>query len=124
MKNWILFLDDIRFPENVKKYIGPHENIVICRSIHDARWCVINYGLPSAVHFDHDMTEKHYGGDYSDEQTGLDFAKWLVIFIAKSDYKLPENFHWGVHSMNEVRSQEIRRVMHRCISLKTAKISQ
>jgi hypothetical protein len=60
MSGWILFLDDMRFPEDVRKHIGAHENIVICRSIDDAKWCVKNYGLPVAIHFDHDIqTIKH-----------------------------------------------------------------
>ena len=111
MKDWILFLDDIRFPEDVRKHIGAHSNIIICRTIDDAMWCVKKYGLPQAIHFDHDMTEKHYGKDYTDRKTGLDFAKWFSNHVQKQGVKLPDSFTYGVHSMNAERSRMIHDFM-------------
>jgi len=44
MTAWTLFLDDIRFPADVKYNYGPYRNIRICRSMDDAVWCVEQYG--------------------------------------------------------------------------------
>lgn len=44
MTAWTLFLDDIRFPEDVQYDLGPYRNIVICRTMDDAVWAVKQYG--------------------------------------------------------------------------------
>jgi long-subunit acyl-CoA synthetase (AMP-forming) len=60
MKYWSLFLDDIRFPEDVRYDYGPYENLRICRSMDDAVWAVKQYGLPTMISFDHDLADTHY----------------------------------------------------------------
>ena len=76
MDNYTLFLDDIRFPADVKYNYGPYRNVVICRTMDDAVWCVEQYGLPTMISFDHDLADVHYiAGD--GEKTGYTFAKWF-----------------------------------------------
>jgi hypothetical protein len=110
MKYWTLFLDDIRFPEDVKFFYGPYENLRICRSMDDAVWAVKQYGLPTFISFDHDLADEHYGKD-TGEKTGYTFAKWFCDYIMYNDLQLPVGFGYHVHSMNPVGAENIRRYM-------------
>ena len=76
MDNYTLFLDDIRFPADVKYNYGPYRNVVICRTMDDAVWCVEQYGLPTMISFDHDLADVHYIAS-DGEKTGYTFAKWF-----------------------------------------------
>lgn len=78
MKNYFLFLDDVRTPEHAYIYprITPEQTVTHARSLVDISnipiedWIVVrNYkdftdiirllGLPEVVSFDHDLTESH-----------------------------------------------------------------
>ena len=110
MTNWILFLDDIRFPEDVKFFYGPYKNLRICRSMDDAVWAVKQYGLPTMISFDHDLADTHYIiGD--GEKTGYTFAKWFCDYVMDNDLQLPVGFGYHVHSMNPVGAENIRKYM-------------
>lgn len=110
MKYWSLFLDDIRFPEDVKYALGPYANLVICRSYNDAVWAVQHYGLPKIISFDHDLADQHYIlGD--GEKTGYSFAKWFGDYVLYNRLDLPEGFCYYVHSMNPVGADNIRNYM-------------
>lgn len=130
MNNYKLFLDDIRIPSDVFKYI---KNEIYL----DSTWEIVrNYdefigyiedswlhdAFPSIISFDHDLADEHYrpsmfnnpekyNGYYQDfeEKTGMDCAKWLVEFCMDNDLELPE-FH--VHSMNPVGGQNILLYLH------------
>ena len=107
---WTLFLDDIRFPEDVKYFYGPYSNIRICRSMDDAVWCVEHYGLPFMISFDHDLADEHYIiGD--GEKTGYTFAKWFCDYVMDNNLQLPAGFDYFVHSQNPVGAENIRRYM-------------
>jgi hypothetical protein len=110
MKYWSLFLDDIRFPEDVKFFYGPYENLRICRSMDDAVWAVKRYGLPTFISFDHDLADEHYGKD-TGEKTGYTFAKWFCDHVMDNDLNLPVGFGYHVHSMNPVGAENIRKYM-------------
>jgi hypothetical protein len=110
MKYWTLFLDDIRFPEDVKFFYGPYENLRICRSMDDAVWAVKQYGLPTFISFDHDLADEHYSKD-TGEKTGYTFAKWFCDYVMDNDLKMPVGFGYHVHSMNPVGAENIRRYM-------------
>ncbi len=60
------------------------------------------------ISFDHDLADIHYGGDYSDEKTGMDCAKYLVDWCMDNDQPLPE---WTVHSMNPVGVENINKLL-------------
>jgi len=108
---WKLFLDDIRFPADVRYDYGPYRDIVICRSMDDAVWCVEQYGLPQFISFDHDLADIHYEqGD--GEKTGFTFAKWLCDYVMDNDLQIPEDFGFLVHSMNPVGAENIRCYMN------------
>ena len=107
---WTLFLDDIRFPADVRYDLGPYKNVVICRTVDDAVWCVEQYGVPTTISFDHDLADVHYIiGD--GEKTGYTFAKWFWGYIMDNNLAIPPNFWYYVHSMNPVGAENIRRYM-------------
>jgi hypothetical protein len=110
MTHWTLFLDDIRFPADVRYNYGPYKNVVICRSMDDAVWCVEKYGLPTMISFDHDLADEHYGKD-TGEKTGYTFAKWFCDHVMDNKLRLPVGFGYHVHSMNPVGAENIRKYM-------------
>lgn len=107
---WTLFLDDIRFPEQVLPSGESLNTIVICRNMDDAVWNVKQRGLPQKIYFDHDLAHEHYIIG-SGEKTGYDFAKWFVDFVRQNQLKLPKDFRYVIHSMNPVGAQRIRDCM-------------
>ena len=88
---WTLFLDDIRFPADVRYNYGPYKNVVICRSMDDAVWCVEKYGLPTMISFDHDLADVHYDPELFQEsfeykeETGADCANFIVKFCLDNE---------------------------------------
>lgn len=110
MTAWTLFLDDIRFPEDVHYVYGPHKNIVICRSMDDAVWAVRQRGLPTFISFDHDLAHEHYGKDEG-EKTGYTFAKWFCDHVMDNELEMPRGFAYFVHSMNPVGAKNIQTYM-------------
>lgn len=109
---WTLFLDDIRFPADVKYNYGPYRDVVICRNMDDAVWCVEQYGLPTMISFDHDLADDHYLiGSSKNEKTGYAFAKWFCDYVMDNSLDLSEDFCYHVHSMNPVGAENIRKYM-------------
>ena len=100
---YALFLDDIRFPADVRYDYGPYKDLIICRSYHDAVWAVEQYGLPKFIAFDHDLGEIPGSGHH-----GMGFAKWFCDYVMDNDLALPDNFSYNVHSANPVGAENIR----------------
>ena len=79
--------------------------------------------MPDTISFDHDLADEHYTpeyfwdnyeeskkfqewrGQYYQEKTGMDCAKWLVDYCMDNKKKLPEIF---VHSANPVGADNIK----------------
>ena len=108
--SYTLFLDDIRFPEDVRYDYGPYKDIVICRSMDDAVWCIRQRGIPAFISFDHDLADEHYDKD-TGEKTGYSFAKWFCEYVMDNGLALPDSFNYRVHSMNPVGAENIRQYM-------------
>lgn len=89
-----LFLDDIRYP--------PGQGWEIVRSFEEACTFVLEKGIPSHISFDHDLGL---------EETGYDFAKWLVNSHLDAIISIPDNFTFKVHSANPVGAENIQRLM-------------
>jgi hypothetical protein len=118
MKNYHLFLDDVRNPEDVTWVKLPECNWIIARSYEEFRTVIWNKGIPKFVSYDHDLSDDHYenyhsiyangelGIDYDKftEKTGYDCAKFLVNECNKLAAKHPD---YVVHSMNPVGKQNI-----------------
>ena len=106
MTAWTLFLDDIRFPADVKYNYDPYKDLIICRSYHDAVWAVEQYGLPKFIAFDHDLGEIPGSNHH-----GYGFAKWFCDYIMDNDLDILADFSYNVHSMNPVGAENIRAYM-------------
>lgn len=112
-KEYNLFLDDIRMPNDVTWVNLPMKVYTIVRNYADFVKIIENQGIPKFVAFDHDLSMAHYGdglhGDVIDynkyeEKTGYDCAKYLVQECSKKGVKHPP---YVVHSMNPVGKQNI-----------------
>jgi hypothetical protein len=80
-----LSIDDIRWPDDGRDWI-------VVRNLDQLQQCLNSRGAPSFVSYDHDMTDAHYGGDYSDNATGATYARIITEACGFVPYR--------VHSMN------------------------
>lgn len=113
MKDYYLFLDDVREPSDVTWVDMPQHDWIIVRNFNEFKTKILKKGIPSFVAYDHDLSDTHYGhglrGDkipyeqYS-EKTGYDCAKWLIAHCMDKKVKHPP---YVVHSMNPVGKQNI-----------------
>lgn len=118
-----LFLDDVRYPSDVKWVKIPNVDYVTVRTYGEFVDTVMTRGLPKFVAFDHDLADHHYlvgtieneaytyyDGDlpktysYGPERTGYDAAKWLCGYCEKHRLDFPE---YVVHSLNVVGAERI-----------------
>lgn len=89
-----LFIDDLRSPD----YIGKPE-MPVARTSQEAIDYIQTHGCPTFISFDHDL---------GDEDTSMNFVKWLVEQDLDSDGQtIPENFNFFVHSANPVGKANI-----------------
>jgi hypothetical protein len=117
-----LFLDDERLPTDVTWVLiggvghwGADWKIV--RSKNEAIQWVLDNGFPDVISFDHDLALEHYAGDFSGENTGYDFAKWLVEYDMDT-CSMPSNFAFTVHSKNPIGAENIRNLLSNYIRQK------
>lgn len=106
---YCLFLDDIRFPEDIN--LKSEYTIIIARNMDDAVWYTINYGIPNQISFDHDLGFDHYIINKVSEKTGYDFVKWFGGYIIENKLKLPKDFKYQVHSQNPIGKENIEKYM-------------
>lgn len=92
---YCLWLDDYRpLPTDTGKVW------VMAKSMAEFKKTVIELGMPEYISFDHDLNEKHYALDYTDQLTGLDTIQWLINYVQEIKAKAP---FWRVHTMNVYR---------------------
>ncbi len=119
---YVLFLDDVRNPDDVSWAMFPRDEMIFTvRSYETFVKHVMLSGVPGFVCFDHDLADEHYVAmlkenehspstqleaivDYAVEKTGLDCAKWLVEYCNEKGKKFPP---YVVHSMNPVGKARI-----------------
>lgn len=95
MTNYILFLDDERYPADTLLATGTE--VITCRNFNEAVSAVFLRGFPSHVCFDHDLGEA--------SKTGFDFAKWLVHTQLDNE---PKEIKYSIHSQNPVGFANIK----------------
>lgn len=107
MKNYKLFLDDLRVPRMIylSDYLDEFANNdwIIAKSFDEAVKIVEENGCPEYISFDNDLGEG---------KTGYDFAKWIVeeaIYRQQENKEkwIPDNFKYYVHSQNPVGKHNI-----------------
>ena len=118
-----LFLDDERYPHQVKWVELPLVEWKIVRSYTEFVNHIKQHGLPARVTFDHDLAFEHYpvfeadGGIHSpttipydkySEKTGYHCALWLAEYCQEKALPYPEAY---IHTMNRVGKENIRSVI-------------
>jgi hypothetical protein len=92
--NYALFIDDERDPPL------DNRNWIIARSVDEAKEIVSDIGWPDYISFDHDLGEN--------QETGKDFANFMVESHMNGVDVFNENFQYYVHSQNPTGAQNIR----------------
>lgn len=117
-----LFLDDERMPDDVTWLLiggvgarGADWHVV--RSLAEAVAWVKANGFPDVISFDHDLGLMHYAMDYSNEQTGYDFAKWLIEHDMNTG-SMPDTFDFTVHSKNPIGAENIKTLLRNYMRLR------
>ena len=116
-KPYYIFLDDERFPGQVKWTQIPDLPWTVVRTYGNFRALIQLKGyLPEFISFDHDLGIEHYANlvkDESDydkysEKTGYDCAKWLIEYCCNSEQPVPK---YTVHSLNPIGAQNIKSIL-------------
>jgi len=94
MKNYSMYIDDIREPHN--------EFDIIVRSSQQAIQTMQEYGCPLFISFDHDL-----GGD----DTSMIIVKFMIDTDLNEGSFIPEDFKWNIHSANPIGSANINGMM-------------
>ena len=117
-----LFLDDIRNPKDVFKYIPDpiflDDDWDVVRSYDEFVAYIKNNKIPPIISFDHDLGVEHYFFTSEkeripyhefNEKTGYDCAKWLVEYCLDNNIACPDFFS---HSMNPVGRKNINGLLN------------
>lgn len=107
---WNLFVDDERNVEDVswapwqvlEKY--RNEEWIVCRTLDEVHYTILDKGIPSYISFDHDLGE--------DEHTGFDIAKMLVDMDLDQPGEMAKDFDFYVHSMNPIGKANIEGLLN------------
>lgn len=107
MPRYSLFIDDERFPPRDRRLW------VIARDWEDVMMALRIHGMPEFISFDHDLGE--------DSHTGHDVAKLLVELDmnGESDFKLPPEFDFYVHSQNPVGKANIEHLLRNYLEFRS-----
>jgi len=124
MKNYNLFLDDVRIPSDAFNYTKDSgylkKDWATVRNFEDfCNYIEVEFKegkFPGLISFDHDLMDIHYEtGDRGDvkghenlEKTGYHCAKWLCEFCIDNKMKLPSVL---VHSMNPIGADRIKSII-------------
>ncbi len=102
MNSYNLFLDDERDPKFAGLFFDwDFSRVEICRTFEEFVRCIISFGIPEKISFDHDLGES---------KSGYDCAVWLQIFLMdRKDFIMPV---FNVHSMNPVGRKNIEAAIH------------
>lgn len=131
MENKFLFLDDIRIPSLVSKYMSPQWsplysecNWEIVRNFNEFTEWIIKNGIPAIISFDHDLAQEHYAPlniqknnsylQWEEEQqfkekTGYDCVIWLCDYCMDNNVTFP---FFLIHSMNPVGSDKMAKYIY------------
>lgn len=116
MPAYRLFLDDLRNPPDVARYIMPcglkslyqYPAWTIVRNLEDFKKIILEHGMPSFISFDHDLGNAAVASEDATEITGVTAARWLCQFAAENGSNIPP---YQVHSVNPVGRENIISVL-------------
>lgn len=104
---YAIFLDDTRDPPMPFEGLSMASDVAICRSYKEFVAVVKKHGCPLFISFDHDLG--YVGKTLA--PSGMDCAKWLVNRVLDDKAQLPDDFKFGVHSMNPAGAANIQSLM-------------
>lgn len=124
-KHYHLFLDDERFPKDVKWIELPSVQWVIVRNYRQFVETIQRDGIPQTVSFDHDLADEHYDEyrnshdemmltcgtfryDKVKEKTGYHCAQWLAQYCVDKNIPIPVYY---LHTMNDIGKQNMKSVL-------------
>jgi hypothetical protein len=119
-ENWILYLDDVRDPKDGKPW-------VVARTAEQAKNLILQNGMPDFISFDHDLgytlPENDTNGIFmvgpeKSEETGYDFAKWLIEQDQNGKTTFSDNFGFFVHSANPIGAKNIQNIIESYLKFK------
>lgn len=85
----LLWLDDIRNPNDTPKYVPNAHEIIWVKSYYEfIDWIEQRNNVPDIISFDHDLADVNS----SVEKTGYDCLKWLINYCYDNNFNLPEIF--------------------------------
>jgi hypothetical protein len=104
----LLWLDDVRNPlEDYWLVFSPIEQpfiVIWVKKYHEFVSWILENGLPTAICFDHDLSDIHINKSTYKEKTGYDCAKWLVEYCIDNKKELPL---YNIQSANQVGKENI-----------------
>ncbi len=103
-REWYLFLDDERVPEDIFWCKIPDVNWIIVRTAEEAWNLISKKGMPRYISFDHDL-----GGGMD----GYKLAYKIVEAFQEKKLIIPNNFGFLVHSKNPVGKKKIEDILNR-----------
>lgn len=120
--SWNLFIDDERFPVDVKwapytiynKYLA--EEWTICRNKEEVIQEITNHNniAPSFISWDHDLGK--------DEPTGYDIVKLMVDMDMNAIITIPSEFEYFTHSKNPIGAKNIQSYLDNYLKMKSENI--
>ncbi len=124
-KYYHLFLDDERFPKDVKWIELPMVAWVIVRNYDQFVATINRDGLPATVSFDHDLADEHYQEyhiahdtkiltrgtiryEKMKEKTGFHCAQWMAQYCVDKNLPIPVYY---CHTMNHIGKLNMESVL-------------
>lgn len=98
-----LFIDDLREP--------PSAGWIILRRSSDCIEFVSEYGCPSYISFDHDLSR---------DDTTMTFIKWLIKKDIATPGFIPHDFFFTVHSDNPVGAANIKGLLNGYLEIRSS----
>ena len=90
-----IFLDDERWPADVKWVRLPYVDWTVVRCQYDFKM-LIETEMPEIISFDHDI---HYYDEEGNEVTGYTLLQWLIDYCFENNITIPVCYF---HSMNPI----------------------
>jgi len=101
-----IFLDDIRVPGDIYPK-DKNEDWFIVRNLTDFKDTINQYGVPSFISFDHDLSDINI--ETGEENTGMTCAKFLIDFCMDNNIVFND---FNVHSANPCGYENINSILN------------
>lgn len=104
MPNWLLFIDDERFP------VDDGQNWKIARNLDETIALIREFGVPVHIAFDHDLGEG--------QPNGLEITQKMIEMDLDKEIDIPQDMTFYVHSQNPVGRENIHSLLGNYLDFK------